>query len=123
MAMRIVIAAKGIECNCNYDSIDLLVLIGDCDVKSFVNTQIDVCVFEKSNFRKVGILNKVKNLVSCGMNDFDTVTFSSISEDSASLCIRRTINRVYPCEFKTKFYKDMDLYSNLVVSLILYFLK
>lgn len=106
------------------DDIDILVMEGNCDISSFVGCNIDTCIFQSGNAMKVTELKNVNSAISCGMNGLDTVTFSSISEDEALVCIRRWIvfkgKYYYPCEFKTSFNKRLGIYSNLVISLLNY---
>ncbi len=105
-------------------NIDVLVLDGGSDITAFFDCNIDTCIFDGSNALKVLELKNVKSAVSCGMQRLDSVTFSSISEDSAVVCIRRPIlfceKIVYPCEFKTSFIGSMGIYRNLVLALLSY---
>ncbi len=102
--------------------IDVLVLDGKCDVSAFLDCNIDTCIFDGRNSLKVLELKNVNSAVSCGMQGLDSVTFSSISEDSALVCIRRPIlfceKTLYPCEFKTVFDGSMGIYRNLVLALL-----
>lgn len=104
------------------NDIDILVLNGDCDVAPFVHQSVDTCIFESKNALKVLELKKVNSAVSCGMEGLDSVTFSSISEDTALVCIRRPIvfkgKSFEPCEFKAKFNTKYGIYQNLVMSLV-----
>lgn len=104
--------------------IDILVLNGDCDMSPFVDQNIDTCIFDSKNALKVLELKKVNSAVSCGMEGLDSVTFSSISEDTALVCIRRPIvfkGKAYePCEFKASFNTKCGIYQNLAVSLVEY---
>ena len=109
------------------DSIDVLVLSNNCRVSRFANCKVDVCIFENDNFKKALKLKNVKNLVSCGMSNSDTVSFSCISDSYAMLCIRRVIifrsgRVVNPCEFRTCFDKTKSIYDNLVTALLEYLL-
>ena len=107
------------------DTIDVFVF--DSQIDSYIDTDIDVCIFDKSNINNLYKLKKVRNIVSCGMDFTDSVTFSSISEDSALVCIRRSIilngYTVEPCEFKAPFDKDIGIYYNLVVAMIDYLIR
>ena len=106
-------------------NIDVLVLEGNGDMSAFADRNIDTCIFSNANALKILDLKNVNSAVSCGMQGLDTVTFSSISEDSALVCIRRRIifcgKVIEPCEFKAPFYSHLGLYKNLVISLLKYF--
>lgn len=102
--------------------VDILVINGDSDVSEYVNRNIDTCIFDSNYAMKVLELKNVNSAISCGMQDIDSVTFSSISEDSALVCIRRRLifnNRfIEPCEFKASFNRRFGIFQNLVISLI-----
>lgn len=106
------------------NNIDVLVLDGNGDVSGYIDKNIDTCIFSSSNALKILELKNVNSAVSCGMQGLDTVTFSSISEDSALVCIRRRIvfckKVIDPCEFKAPFHSHLGLYKNLVISLLRY---
>ena len=103
-------------------NIDILVLNGDCDISEYIGCNIDTCIFSVENSLKLLELKNVNSAISCGMQDIDSVTFSSISEDSALVCIRRKLffnNRfIEPCEFKASFNRRFGIFQNLVISLI-----
>ena len=58
--------------------VDILVINGDSDVSEYVNRNIDTCIFDSSYAMKVLELKNVNSAISCGMQDIDSVTFSSI---------------------------------------------
>lgn len=104
------------------DVIDVLVVSGDCDVSEFLDRNIDTCIFHSENVTKVMELKNVNSAISCGMQGIDSVTFSSISEDSALVCIRRSLKFkgtvIDPCEFKASFDGRLGIFYNLVISMI-----
>ena len=123
--MNFIIATGGNKINVGKEKIDVLVLRRNCDVSAFLDSDIDVCIYERENLEKVRKLNSARNLVSCGMHDFDSVTFSSMSDSCAMMCIRRTISfstgkTIIPCEIKSTFDNKVSIYDNLVKSLLLY---
>lgn len=101
--------------------IDLLVINGG-DVSEYRDRNIDACIFDTKYSSMVLELKNVNSAISCGMQGLDSVTFSSISEDSALVCIRRSIifgnNVIDPCEFKTDFDSQVGIFHNLVTSMI-----
>lgn len=107
--------------------IDILVINGDCDISNYINSNIDACIFDSNYALKVRELKNVNSAISCGMQDIDSVTFSSISEDSAIVCIRRSLyfgnSFIDPCEFKVCFDRQYGIYHNLVLSLIDFLIK
>ena len=120
--MKVLFSSDSVDVKNIEKNIDIFVFNGNGNIDAYVDTDIDVCIFEKSNINNLYKLKKVRNAVSCGMELNDSVTFSSISEDTAVVCIRREIllpNKVvYPCEFKAPFNNDLGLYMNLAVSLV-----
>lgn len=119
--MKIAFSSDEID-SCTTQKIDVLVLTENCDVDKYADLNIDVCIFENSNINTLYKLKNVHNAVSCGMSENDSVTFSSISEDSSLVCIRRQIpfqkSIIHPCEFKASFSRSLDIYSNLALSLV-----
>ena len=101
--------------------IDILVVNGG-NVSKFVNLNIDTCIFDSNYSSKVLELKNVNSAISCGMQGLDSVTFSSISENTALVCIRRRIFfkdiSIEPCEFKTAFDERIGILHNLFVSMI-----
>lgn len=122
--MKVVFSSDRIDVKNVKKRIDVFVFNSSHNIDSYVDTDIDVCIFDKANINNLYKLKKVHNAVSCGMETTDSVTFSSISEDSAIVCIRRQIlfsNKIIsPCEFKAPFNNDLSLYMNLVKSLVWY---
>ncbi len=104
------------------EKVDVLVLSGDCDVTDYTDKEIEVCIFGSENSEKVLSLKKVRNVISCGMESLDSVTFSSIGDENALACIRRRIlfydKSIEPCEFKVRFDTSRGIYYNLVVALL-----
>ena len=102
--------------------IDILVVSDIDDIDDFVKCNIDTCVCFGDNASKTARLKAVNSIISCGMNFFDSVTFSSIGEDTSLICIRRPLvvldKIVEPCEFKFPFDRTKSIYQNLVVGLI-----
>ena len=93
--------------------IDILVLNGDCDVSNYIDSNYSL---------KVSELKNVNSVISCGMQGLDSVTFSSISDTTALVCIRRRIvfanTIIDPCEFKTPFDSRIGIFHNLVISIL-----
>lgn len=122
--MKVLFSSDGVNVKKSKDKIDVFVFDGKGNIDSYVDTDIDVCIFDKSNINNLYKLKNVHNAVSCGMDLTDSVTFSSISEDSALVCIRRSIMLngyiAEPCEFKAPFDNDIGIYYNLVVAMIDY---
>ena len=104
------------------DNVDILVVSGSCDLSEYLDRNIDTCIFDSESTITVSKLKNVNSAISCGMQGLDSVTFSSISEDSALVCIRRCIvfgdSVIYPCEFKTRFDYRLGIFQNLVVALV-----
>lgn len=67
---------------------------------------------------------RMKNAISCGMSSKDSVTYSSIGEERALICIQRKIiflDKVYePCEFPVFLHKNISEYQNLIVGTLRY---
>ena len=124
--MKIAFSSDEID-NRDTQKLDVLVLTENCDVDKYADLNIDVCIFENSNINNLYKLKNVRNAVSCGMGANDSVTFSSISDDTSLVCIRRQIafqkRIIYPCEFKASFFDSLDIYSNLAISLIKFLLQ
>ncbi|MBE6701304.1 MAG: hypothetical protein E7582_05385 [Ruminococcaceae bacterium] len=106
--------------------IDLLVLDGG-NLEYYLENEVDTCIFKSENITDLLQLKKVRSAVSCGMSPYDSVTFSSIGEDSSVICIRRPISfmgKVYePCEFKVPFDYSIGIFHNLVIGLLSYFVS
>ena len=102
--------------------IDILVFEKGGDASGYYDSNVDLCIFSSDNAEQVLKLRNVNTVVSCGMCALDSVTFSSIGDDTALVCIRRRIvscGKVFePCEFKTNFSLRHGVYQNLVFSLL-----
>lgn len=102
--------------------VDILVINGDGDISDYADCNIDTCIFDSNYASKVLELKNVNSAISCGMQGLDSVTFSSISDDSALVCIRRRLifnqRTIDPCEFKTHFNSRIGIFQNLVISMI-----
>lgn len=122
--MKVVFSSDRIDVKNVKKRIDVFVFNSSHNIDAYVDTDIDVCIFDKANINNLYKLKKVHNAVSCGMEPTDSVTFSSISEDSAIVCIRRKLllldKIVYPCEFKAPFDRSLGIFMNLAVSLVDY---
>ncbi len=104
------------------DKIDIFVLNDEFCNDIYLNKHIDTCIFPSDRVFKLPEFKYVNSAVSCGMSSLDSVTFSSISHDSAVVCVRRRLILpslvLEPCEFKAPFQTEMGIYRNLVFSLI-----
>ena len=109
------------------ETVDVLVVSDADDVDAFIKCNIDTCVCFGDCVYKTSRLEAVKSIVSCGMNFYDSVTFSSIGEDTSLICIRRPLaildRIIEPCEFKFPFDRGRSIYQNLVVGLISHIVK
>lgn len=59
---------------------------------------------------------KVSMVVSCGMNEKDTVTFSSIDNDRAVLCIQRNIDDIECGEFPVNYDENISIWHNIAIA-------
>ena len=107
--------------------IDMLVLFRDADLSKYKNCNINTCIFQGENSFLLSKLPRVKSAISCGMREIDSVTFSSIGEEKAFICIRRRLSFLTsfydPCEFPSPFNRNFSVYHNLVLGLIDFILK
>ena len=101
--------------------VDVLIVNGG-DVSVFIDRNIDTCIFDSSFSSRVLELKNVNSAISCGMQGLDSVTFSSISDTTALVCIRRRIvfadKVIDPCEFKVPFDSRIGIFHNLVTSML-----
>ena len=84
-----------------------LVFVGDIDRKININdlNSVDSVMLNTENLNKIENIENVKQVITCGVKEKDTVTFSSIEEDSIILNIQRAIknirnNNIEPSERK-----------------------
>ena len=100
-------------------SVDVLVIDATARLGLFRNRDVNTCVCPSFRFFDVVNSIRVKSAVSCGMCERDSVTFSSIGDEDAVVCFKRTIcffdKQFEPCEFCVKFDRKRSLYSNLVL--------
>jgi len=105
-------------------SVDVLVVDGVAGLERFRNRRINTCFCPSARFYDVINSMYVKSAVSCGMRERDSVTFSSIGEDNAMVCIKRKVSfldRVFePCEFRVSFDRKRGLYTNLALGTLGY---
>ncbi len=119
------------EFNCYNDddkaSVDVLVVDGGATLERFITRRVDTCICPSSRFFDVISSMHVKSAVSCGMRERDSVTFSSIGESEAMICLKRRVNflsfEFEPCEFRVPFDRKRGLYENLALGALEYFVK
>ena len=108
-------------------SVDVLVVDGGCGLDRFRSRRVDTCFCPSSRYFDVISSIRVKSAVSCGMRERDSVTFSSIGENEAMICLKRRIlflgSEFEPCEFKTHFDRSKGLYTNLALGTLGYFVN
>lgn len=79
----------------------------------------DVCLIDSSRLPNLSGKGKILLPVSCGMNEKDTVTFSSIDGERAVLCIQRNIkikNILLECgEYPVNYDNNLSVWHNLVL--------
>ncbi len=61
-----------------------------------------------------------KQIISCGMSEKSTICFSSIEEERATLCIKRTIEAfsgksICPCEIPCCYNRSLSVEENLLL--------
>lgn len=59
---------------------------------------------------------KVSMVVSCGMNEKDTATFSSIDKDRAVLCVQRNIGDIECGEFPVNYDENISIRHNIAIA-------
>lgn len=108
-------------------SVDVLVIDGGANLDRFRNRFVDTCFCPSSRYFDVISSMRVKSAVSCGMREKDSVTFSSIGETDAMVCLKRCVNflnsEFEPCEFRVEFNRSRSLYANLALGTLEYFVK
>ena len=108
-------------------TIDVLVVDGGANLDRFRTRNIDTCLCPSSRYFDVVSSMRVKSAVSCGMREKDSVTFSSIGESDAMVCLKRRVNflstEFEPCEFRVVFDRSRGLYANLALGTLEYFVK
>ena len=107
-----------------------------CTVTDKFNQYIDIAVATEPQFaltHNVGALlvdsaelpqisgdGKVNIVLSCGMSEKDTLTFSAIDGDTAALCIQRNVNicGITPemGEYPVFYDENLPLWHNIVIS-------
>ena len=107
--------------------VDVLIVDGNSTLESFSSRRVDTCFCPSSRFFDVISSISVKSAVSCGMRERDSVTFSSIGENQAMVCLKRRVNflsaQFEPCEFRVPFDRTRGLYANLALGTLEYFVK
>ncbi len=107
--------------------VDVLVVDGNSTLEKFTSRRVDTCFCPSSRFFDVVSSISVKSAVSCGMRERDSVTFSSIGETDAMVCLKRRVNflgvEFEPCEFRVPFDRTRGLYANLALGTLEYFVK
>ncbi len=53
-------------------------------------------------------------VITCGMRQSDTLSFSCIDGDRAVLSLTRTVGKAFPGEVGVRYRKELTLYENLV---------
>ena len=113
--------------SCDNESVDVLVLDGTSILDKYRNRKVNTCFCPSSRYFDVINSMRVQSAVSCGMRERDSITFSSIGENDAMVCLKRNIlfvDSVYePCEFRVEFDRKKGLYANLVLGTLEYFVK
>lgn len=73
-----------------------LAFVGDIDRKIDMNdlSNVDSLMLNTENLTKIENIEKVKQVITCGLKEKDTVTFSSIEEDNIILNVQRTIKNI-----------------------------
>ncbi len=108
-------------------SVDVLVVDGCTTLERFATRRVNTCLCPSSRFFDVVSSMRVRSAVSCGMRERDSVTFSSIGESEAMVCLKRRVNflsrEFEPCEFRVKFDRRRGLYTNLALGALEYFVK
>ncbi len=107
--------------------VDVLVIDGGANLDRFRNRFVDTCLCPSSRYFDVISSMRVRSAVSCGMREKDSVTFSSIGENEAMVCLKRCVNflssEFEPCEFRVEFNRSRGLYTNLALGALEYFVK
>lgn len=108
-------------------SVDVLVIDGNSTLDKFASRRVDTCFCPSSRFFDVVSSMHVRSAVSCGMRERDSVTFSSIGETDAMVCLKRRVNfldaEFEPCEFRVPFDRTRGLYANLALGTLEFFVK
>lgn len=73
-----------------------LTFVGDIDRKIDMNdlSNVDSLMLNTENLSKIENIEKVKQIITCGLKEKDTITFSSIEEDNIILNVQRTIKNI-----------------------------
>jgi hypothetical protein len=73
-----------------------LAFVGDIDRKIDINdlSNVDSLMLNTENLNKIENIENVKQVITCGLKEKDTVTFSSIEEDNIILNVQRTIKNI-----------------------------
>ncbi|MBR5459265.1 MAG: hypothetical protein IKV53_00215 [Clostridia bacterium] len=116
------------ECRDNEEAtVDVLIVDGGANLDRFRQRRVNTCLCPSSRYFDVIASMRVNSAVSCGMRERDSVTFSSIGEESAMVCLKRRVNfldrEFDPCEFKVPFDRGRGLYANLALGTLEYFVK
>ncbi len=108
------------------ETVDVLVVDACSSIDKFRARNVNTCFCPSSRYFDVVSTMKVKSAISCGMREKDSVTFSSISETEAMICLKRKIVffdvEFEPCEFRVKFSRSRGLYSNLALGALKFFI-
>jgi hypothetical protein len=107
--------------------VDVLVVDAGADLGRFHMKNVNTCFCPSSRYYDVISSMKVRSAVSCGMREKDSITFSSISETDAMVCLKRRVDflnyQFEPCEFRVPFDRNRGLYANLALGTLEYFVK
>ena len=108
-------------------TVDVLIVDGGASIERFRSRFVNTCFCPSTRYFDVISSMRVKSAVSCGMCEKDSVTFSSIGENHAMVCLKRNIfflnSEFEPCEFRVNFDRTKGLYSNLALGTLEYFVK
>ena len=79
----------------SFPNINLL-YVGDIDRKIDINdvSNVDSLMLNTENLNKIENIGNVKQVITCGLKEKDTVSFSSIEEDNIILNVQRTIKNI-----------------------------
>ena len=106
--------------------IDILIIEDRTKSSEYYTRNISACIFQGEDFDLISNFTNLESAVSCGMSLVDTVTFTSIRENSAVISVRRTIVvndiTLFPCELPCSFDNNIGLFQNIVLSLFLKFI-
>ncbi len=95
-----------------------------CDVKPYEKIEAEACFLPIHRIHDTIGRFKMKSAISCGMSSKDSITYSSINDEKALICIQRRIifnGKAYePCEFPVMLNKNISDYQNLIAGTLKY---